>query len=87
MARMQARDREAGEEISALTDAQKAEIAEARSVHAAKVAQLEILHRSGAAGADPEAVARLDTEYRDELRRLGDDLERRLDRIRRAGRD
>ena len=87
MARMKARDREHGEEVVVLTDEQKAQIADARSMHASKVAQLEILHASKGAVLDPDERGRLEAEYRDELRRLGEDLERRIDKIRRAGRD
>jgi len=70
------------------TDEQKAAIAEARNVHAARVAELQILQRSKTAGVfDPEIAERLDAEYRGELRRLGDDLERKITRIRGASED
>jgi hypothetical protein len=71
-----------------VTDAQRAAIAEARSVHGAKLAELEILQRSKMAGVyDPADRERIDAEYRDEMRRLNDDLERKLGRIRRPAGD
>jgi len=88
MDRLKKRDAESGIEERPTTGEQKAAIAEARSLHAAKTAELEILHRSKMASVfDPPERERLDAEYRDELRRLKDDLERKVDRIRRAAGD
>jgi len=88
MARLKQRDADSGVVDRPTTDEQKAAIAEARSLHAARVAELQILQRSKMAGVfDPEAAERLDADYRAELRRLGDDLERKITRIRRAPED
>jgi hypothetical protein len=65
MERLRRKDAEAGVEEQKLTDAQKAAIAEARSVHDAKVAERQILHRSTVAGVfDPQEREKLDEEYR-----------------------
>ena len=86
MERLKQRDAERGVVDAPPTDDQKAAIAEARSVHAAKVAELEILHRSKASSVfEPDARALLDAEYRDDVRRLNDELDRKITRIRRAG--
>jgi hypothetical protein len=87
MDRLKRRDAESGVVDEPPTEAQKAALAEARSVHAAKAAELEILHRSKMVSVvDPADRLRIEGEYRDELRRLHDDLERRVRKIR-AGRD
>ena len=83
MARLKQKDVDHGVVDRPMTDEQKAAIAEARSMHAAKVAELEILQRSKIAGVfDPGDRERLDAEFRDELRRLNDDLERKVTRLR-----
>ena len=85
MERLKKRDAESGVVDRPLTDEQKTAIAEAKSVHAAKAAELEILQRSKMAGVfDPADRERLDAEYRDALRRLHDDFDRKVGRIRRA---
>ena len=86
MERLKQRDADSGVVEQPPSDEQKAAIAEARSVHAAKMAELEILQRSKMAGVfDPEDRARLEDQYRDEVRRLNDDLDRKVGKIRRAG--
>jgi hypothetical protein len=88
MARLKQRDADTGVADRTITDAQKADIAEARNLHAAKVAELQILQRTKTAGVfDPAERERLDTEYREELRRLASDMERKIDKIRRATED
>jgi hypothetical protein len=85
MERLKQRDADEGVVDTPPTDEQKAAIAEARSVHGAKLAELQILQRSRMAGIfDPTDRERLEGEYRDELRRLNDDLDRKIDRIRRS---
>ena len=65
------------------TDKQKAAIAEARNLHASKVAELEILHRSKMASLfDPADRASAEEGYRRDLTRLHDDLERKVGKIR-----
>src|SRR5712691_8770992 len=86
MERLKQRDAESGVVEQPPSDAQKAAIAEAKSIHAAKVAELEILQRSKVASVfDRTERDRLDAEYHDELRRLNDDLDRKVGKIRRAG--
>lgn len=85
MERLKKRDADRGVVDKPLTDAQRGEIAEARSIHAAKVAQLEILQRSKVIAVfDLAERDRLDAEYRDERRRINEDLERKVDKIRGA---
>ena len=88
MARMKQRDAESGVAGRTTTDEQKAALAEARSVHAAKAAELQILQRSKLSGVfDPADRERIDAEYRAELRRLADDMERKIAKIRGAAED
>ncbi|HEV3217709.1 MAG TPA: hypothetical protein VGZ27_18400 [Vicinamibacterales bacterium] len=83
MERLKQRDAEGGVVDHPLTEEQKAGIAEARNVHAAKSAELEILHRSRLAGVfDPAQREQIEGEYRDELRRLNDECDRKVQRIR-----
>ena len=88
MARLKQRDTDSGVVDRTTTGEQKAAIAEVRNVHAAKVAELQILQRSKLSGVfDPADRDRIDAEYRDELRRLADDLERKVTKIRAAAED
>jgi hypothetical protein len=65
------------------TEEQKAAIAEARSLHASKVAELEILQRSKMAGLfDPSERAQAEEAYRRDLARLHDELDRKIGKIR-----
>jgi hypothetical protein len=84
--RLRKRDAESGELDRPLTDAQKAAIADARSVHASKVAELEILHRSRMLTLfDPDVRQQTEDDYRRELLRLNEDVERKITKIRGAG--
>jgi fructose-1,6-bisphosphatase/inositol monophosphatase family enzyme len=88
MERLKQRDAEGGVVDQPRTGEQKTAISEARSVHAAKAAELQILQRSKMAAVfDPAERERLDAEYRSELRRLNEDLERKVARIREASGD
>jgi len=85
MERLRKRDAEEGVSAppSPPSDAQKAAIAEARNLRAAKAAELEILHRSKMKTVlDPAERARLEDDYRRELQRLGDECERKIKKIR-----
>lgn len=83
MERMRKKDVDSGVAELPPTDEQKAAIAEARSVHASKVAELEILHRSKMAGLiDPADRGAVEEAYRRDMARLHDDLERKLGKIR-----
>jgi hypothetical protein len=83
MERLRRKDAEQGVEERAVSDAQKAEIAEVRRVYAAKVAEAEILFKSTMMGLpDPEARMKLEADHRRDLQRLSDERERKLARIR-----
>ena len=83
MERLRRKDADTGVEKPPPTEAQKASIAEARSLHASKVAELEILHRSKVAGLlDPADRGQAEEQYRRDLTRLHDDLERKVGKIR-----
>jgi hypothetical protein len=83
MERMRRKDADSGVAELPPTEEQKAAIAEARSVHASKVAELEILHRSKMAGPlDPAERVSAEDDYRRDMSRLHDDLERKVGKIR-----
>ena len=83
MERLKKKDVEAGVVEHKLTDAQKAEIAEARSLHEARVAELQILHRGKQLSAvDPQEIERIEQEYRRDLERLASDRDSKIKRIR-----
>lgn len=65
------------------SEEQKAAIAEARSVHAARVAELQILQRSKMATLfEPAERAQAEEAYRRDLSRLHDELDRKIGKIR-----
>ena len=83
MERMRRKDTDSGIVEQPPTDEQKTAIAEVRSLHASKVAELEILHRSKiSAFFDPAERAVLEETYRRDLSRLHEDLERKIGKIR-----
>ena len=83
MERLRRKDAEAGIVQTPLTDAQKAEIAELRSKAEARLAELEILHKSRTAGVfDPEALAPLEQEYRRDVQRIVDTREAGILKVR-----
>jgi hypothetical protein len=87
MERMRRKDADSGVVERPPTDAQKSAIAEARSLHASKVAELEILHRAKISSVmDPADRGHAEEAYRRDLTRLNDDLERKIEKIR-EGRD
>jgi hypothetical protein len=68
-----------------LTDAQKAEIAEARNVYQARVAERQILHSDAMARARSyDEVEQLGEELRRDLDRLATDRDRKIDEIRKS---
>jgi hypothetical protein len=82
--RLRRRDAEAGVEERTVSDEQKEEIAEARRVHAAKTAEVEILFKSKLmTTVDPEERAKLEEQHRRDLARIQSDLDRKLGKIRR----
>ena len=83
MERLRKKDAEAGVVEQKLTDAQKAAIAEARSVHEARVAERQILHRQKQLTAvDAQEIARFDEEYRRDLDRFATDRDAKIRKIR-----
>jgi hypothetical protein len=83
MERLRRKDAESGVEERAVTDEQRAEIAEIKRVYAAKIAQAEILHKSQLMSVwDPEERAKLEQGHRRETERLRDEQERKLEAIR-----
>lgn len=85
MERLRQKDAEAGDVREAITDEQKAEIAEVRSRAEARIAELKILHQSKLAGVfDPDAQALVDVEFRRDIQRAEEDRELKIARIRGA---
>ena len=83
MERLRQKDADSGIADAPPTEAQKAAIAEARSLHASKVAELEILQRSKMAVLhDPAERMPAEDAYRRDLARLHDELERKIGKIR-----
>jgi hypothetical protein len=85
MARLKAKDREAGVEDRPVTDAQREKIAEARRVAEARLAEREILHQSKLRSVfEPEAREVLEDEYRRDRERIISDRDQKIDLIRSA---
>ena len=83
MERLKKQDADAGVVEHKLTDAQKAAIAEARSVYEARVAELQILHRSKQlSAAEPLEIEKIEQEYRRDLERLASDRDAKIKKIR-----
>ena len=83
MERLTKKDAEAGIVEHKLTDAQKAAIAEARSVYEARVAERQILHREKQLTTyDPQQVETMEQEYRRDLERFASDRDGKIARIR-----
>ena len=83
MERLKKKDADAGVVEHKLTDTQKAAIAEARSVHEARVAELQILHRGKQlTAADPAVIEKIEQEYRRDLERLASDRDSKIKKIR-----
>ena len=85
MERLRKKDRDEGvEEERALTPAQREEIAEARRVAEARLAEREILHASKLPGiVEPEAREAFELEYRRDRDRIVSDRDRKIEDARR----
>ena len=84
MERLRQKDAEAGVESRPLSDRQKAAIAEVRNVYEAKIAELEVMHRSKLRGvADLAARETLEQEYRRERERLNGERDSKIEKLRR----
>lgn len=83
MERLRKKDAEEGRVETPLTEEQRAAIAEARSMYAAKMAEAEILHRSKLATSfDPAERETLEQHHRRDIARINDDQERAIAKIR-----
>jgi hypothetical protein len=86
MERLRKKDAEAGVTETPLTDAQRAAIAEARSVYEARVAERRIMHQSALVRTiDPEERQALDEAQRRDLERFESDRDSKIRKIREGG--
>ena len=83
MERLKKRDEEAGIETKPITDAQKSAIAEVRNFYEAKLAEIDVLHRSKLrALLDPAERDVAEQEYRRDRERLTSERENKIRKIR-----
>jgi hypothetical protein len=83
MERLRKKDAEAGVEQHQLTDAQRAAIAEAKSVYEAQVAERRIMHQSTTAGIfDPAELEQREGELRRDLDRFERERDEKVRRVR-----
>jgi hypothetical protein len=84
MERLRKKDAEQGVEHRSLTEEQRSEIAEVRSLYEARIAEREILHASqkAKAAADAAALEVLEGEYRRDRDRLVRERDSRIGKIR-----
>jgi hypothetical protein len=83
MERLRKKDAEAGVSETPLTDAQRAAIAEARSVYEARVAERRIMHQSAILSVmDPAERQTLEDALRRDIERFETDRERKVRKIR-----
>ena len=86
MERLRKKDAEAGITETPLTDAQRAAIAEARSMYDARVAERRIMHQSAAFKTiDPEERQAIDDAFRRDLERFESDRDSKIRKIREGG--
>jgi hypothetical protein len=82
MERLRKKDAEEGVVQKPLSDAQKAAIAEARSVYAARVAERQIMHRDRILKTfDPAERETVEEEYRRDLERFATDRDTKIRKI------
>ncbi|HYT76704.1 MAG TPA: hypothetical protein VEL79_18245 [Vicinamibacterales bacterium] len=83
MERLKKQDAESGAVEHKLSDAQKAAIAEARSVYEARLAELQILQRQKQLTTfEPPEVEKMEQEYRRDLDRIATDRDAKIRKIR-----
>lgn len=83
MERLRKKDAEAGTEQKPLTDAQRAAIAEVRSVYDAQVAERKIMHQSTIASVfDPAQLEERSGELRRDLDRFERERDEKIKKIR-----
>jgi len=83
MERLRQKDAESGVTVRTLTDAEKAQIAEIRSIYEARIAEAQVMHESRIRNvADPSAREALEGELRAERERLVNERERKIEKVR-----
>ena len=86
MERLRKKDKDAGLEERAVTEAQKANIAEIRKIAQAKLAEREILHHAALRRAeDLESRAKLEDDYRRDRERIASDRDTKIEKVRAQG--
>ena len=86
MERLKKKDAEAGVQESTITDEQKAQIAEARNVHEARVAERRIMFQSATASVfDPAELEQRREELRRDLAQFESDRDAKIRKIRGEG--
>jgi hypothetical protein len=86
MERLRRKDAESGTEPTPLTDAQRAAIAEVRSIYESQAAERRIMHQSAVAGLfEPDQLAERDAEMRRDLERYERERDEKIKRIRESG--
>jgi len=87
MERLRRKDEEEGRVQQPLSEAQKAAIAEVRNVYEARVAELEVMHRSALNRTlEPAARDELEAGYHRERERLVAEREKKIEEIRGSSR-
>ena len=85
MERLRQKDADAGLSSRPITDEQKAAIAEVRNRYEAKLAEIEVLHRSKLrATFDPAERETLEEAYRRDRERLTSERESKIEKLRRG---
>jgi len=87
MERLRKKDADEGVTTRALTEEQKAAIAEVRSLYDSKIAEQEILQADAMKrmwGADPAEVAEVERRFRRERERLASERDVKVEKIRRG---
>jgi LPS O-antigen subunit length determinant protein (WzzB/FepE family) len=85
MERLRQKDAAAGVTAKPLTDAQKAAIAEVRSLYDSKIAEQDVLQQSAMknlAGADPAEVDEISRRFRRERERLASERDTKIEALR-----
>ena len=85
MERLRKKDLEEGVTTRPLTDQQKRDIAEVRSLYDSKIAEQDILKQSAMKslfGADPAALEEVDRRFRRERERLVSERDAKVEKIR-----
>ena len=85
MERLRKKDEDAGITMRALSDAEKAAIAEIRSFYEARIAERQVLHDSRSRHlADPAERELADAEWRRDRERLVEERDRKIEAVRRG---